>query len=330
MSIPQTQQAVVISAAGGPDVLQISSQPMPMPGPGQILIKVAAAGVNRHDCNQRTTGPAYGGSPIPGLEVSGQIIAADDLATQARIGETVCALVQGGGYAEYVVADSALALPAPDGLDLIEAAAIPEALFTAWYNFFTLMKLEKEEFALIHGGTSGVGHLALQAMSALGYRVIATSGSDEKVAAAKVFGAFAAFSYKDPELVQKVKDATQGQGVGALLDMSAGAHLTSDLDMMAPGGRIAHLSGGGGKSLTLPLRQVMAKQLWVTGSLLRPLAQAKKALIADQLRRDVWPLLGRSVRPAIAHEFPLAKAAESHREMEKNGHIGKIMLNVAG
>lgn len=330
MSIPQTQQAVIISAAGGPDVLQISSQPVPAPGSGQVLIKVAAAGVNRHDCNQRAAGPAYGGSPIPGLEVSGQIIAAGDKETESRIGEMVCALVQGGGYAQYVVADSALALPRPDGFSSAEAAAIPEALFTAWYNFFTLMKLEKEEFALIHGGTSGVGHLALQAMSALGYRVIATSGSDEKVAAAKAYGAFAAFSYKDTELSQKVKEATKGQGIGALLDMSAGAHLTIDLEMMAPGGRIAHLSGGGGKSLTLPLRQIMAKQLWVTGSLLRPLAQAKKAVIAEQLRREVWPLLGRSVRPTIARELPLREAAESHREMEKNSHIGKIMLTLAG
>lgn len=328
MSIPQTQQAVIISAAGGPDVLQISSQPVPLPSPGQVLIRVAAAGVNRHDCNQRATGPAYGGSPIPGLEVSGQIVAGGDNMTEDRIGETVCALVQGGGYAEYVVADNALALPAPESFNPVEAAAIPEALFTAWYNFFTLMKLEKSEFALIHGGTSGVGHLALQAMSALGYKVIATSGSDGKVNAATSFGAVAAFSYNDPELAEKVKDATKGQGIGALLDMSAGAHVAVDLEMMAPGGRIAHLSGGGGKALTLPLRQVMAKQLWVTGSLLRPLAQSKKAVIAKQLRRDVWPLLGRSVRPMIAHRFPLAEAAAAHREMEKNSHIGKIMLTI--
>lgn len=329
MSIPDTQTAVIITAAGGPDVLQVVPQPVPKPGPGQVLMRVIAAGVNRHDCNQRTTGPAYGGSPIPGLEVSGEIVAAGDKATGARVGEHVCALVQGGGYAEYVVADSALALSAPEGLNPVEVAAVPEALFTAWYNFFTLMKLEKTEFALIHGGTSGVGHLALQAMSTLGYRVIATSGTDDKCASALQFGAVAAFNYKDPDLAQKVKDATKGQGIGALLDMSAGAHIAADLEMMASGGRIAHLSGGGGKALTLPLRQVMAKQLWVTGSLLRPLAQAKKALIAEQLKRDVWPLLGGSVRPTIAHEFTLPDAAESHREMEKNSHIGKIMLVIA-
>lgn len=329
MSIPETQTAVIITAAGGPDVLQIAPQPVPKPGPGQVLIKVVGAGVNRHDCNQRSTGPAYGGSPIPGLEVSGEIVAAGDKVAEERLGEQVCALVQGGGYAGYVVADNALALPVPAGFSPVEAAAIPEALFTAWYNFFTLMKLEQSEFALIHGGTSGVGHLALQAMSALGYRVIATSGTDDKCAAALQFGAVAAFSYKDPDLAQKVKDATKGQGVGALLDMSAGAHIAADLEMMASGGRIAHLSGGGGKALTLPLRQLMAKQLWVTGSLLRPLAQAKKALIAEQLKRDVWPLLGNTVRPTIAREFTLPDAAEAHREMEKNGHIGKIMLAVA-
>jgi NADPH:quinone reductase len=326
MSIPETQQAVIITAAGGPEVLQVTTQPVPKPGPSQVLIKVSAAGVNRHDCNQRTSGPAYGGSPIPGLEVSGQIVAAGNEVNEARGGETVCALVQGGGYAEYVVADSALALSAPERLNPIEAAAIPEALFTAWYNFFTLMKLQKDEYALIHGGTSGVGHLALQAMSALGYRVIATSGTDEKCAAALKFGAAAAFSYKDPELAQKVKDATNGQGIGALLDMSAGAHVATDFEMMAPGGRIVHLSGGGGKALTLPLRQVMAKQLWVSGSLLRPLAQARKAVIAEQLREEVWPLLGRAVRPTISHEYSLNEAASAHREMEKNSHIGKIML----
>lgn len=328
MSIPKTQQAVIITAAGGPDVLQISTQPVPEPGVGQLLIKVEAAGVNRHDCNQRTTGPAYGGSLIPGLEVSGQVVAAGSGA-EGRIGEQVAALVQGGGYAEYVVADSALALSAPVGLNAVETAAIPEALFTAWFNFFTLMKLQKDEFALIHGGTSGVGHLALQAMSALGYRVIATCGTDDKCVAARKFGAIASFSYKDADLAHKVRDATGGQGIGALLDMSAGAHVAADLEMMAPGGRIAHLSGGGGKALTMPLRQIMAKQLWVTGSLLRPLAQAKKAVIAEQLHRDVWPLLGTSVRPAIAHEFSLAEAAASHAEMEKNSHIGKIMLVVA-
>lgn len=328
MSIPQTQRAIAITAAGGPDVLQMSSQPVPVPGLGQVLIKVAAAGVNRHDCNQRMAGPAYGGSPIPGLEVSGHIVAAGDDTGKARIGEYICALIQGGGYAEYIVADAALVLPVPQGFGPVEAAAVAEALFTAWYNFFTLMKLQKEEIALIHGGTSGVGHLALQAMSALGFRVIATAGTDAKCAAALTFGAMAAFNYNDADLAKKVMDATQDQGIGALLDMSAGAHMTADLEMMAQGGRMAHLSGGGGKSLTLPLRQIMSKQLWVTGSLLRPLALAKKVVIAEQLRRHVWPLLGKTVQPTIAHTFPLADAAASHREMERGSHIGKIILVV--
>jgi len=326
MSIPETQKAVIIAAAGGPDVLQVSSQPVPKPGVGQVLIKVAAAGVNRHDCNQRQAGPVYGGSPIPGLEVSGHIVAAGDAVSKSREGEHVCALVQGGGYAEYVVAEAALAMPVPGNLDPLEAAAIPEALFTAWYNFFTLMKFQKGEFGLIHGGTSGVGHLALQALSALGFRVIATAGTEQKCAAAKKFGAMAAFNYRSPDLAQKVMDVTNGQGVNTLLDMSAGAHTAADIKMMAPGGRIAHLSGGGGKELTLPLRQVMAKQLWVTGSLLRPLAQAKKAVIARQLQQEVWPMLGQRIRPTIAYQFPLSEAAASHREMEKNSHIGKIIL----
>lgn len=329
MSIPDTQTAVVITAAGGPDVLELSQQAVPRPGLGEVLIKVDAAGVNRHDCNQRAAGPAYGGSPIPGLEVSGTIVSLGEGVSDVRLGERVAALVQGGGYGEYVVADGALALPAPDGFTAQEAAAVPEALFTAWYNFFTLMKLQHSEFALIHGGTSGVGHLALQAMSALGYKVIATSGSGDKCAAAAKFGAYATFNYNDPDLAKMVVAATGGKGIGALLDMSAGAHLNADLEMMAPGGRIAHLSAGGGKALMVPLRPVMAKQIWITGSLLRPLHLRQKTAVAQMLKNEVWPLLGKSVRPKIAHEFALADASRAHRDMEKNRHIGKIVLTVA-
>jgi NADPH:quinone reductase-like Zn-dependent oxidoreductase len=191
------------------------------------------------------------------------------------------------------------------------------------------MRLQREEFALIHGGTSGVGHIALQALSALGYRVLATAGNARKIKAARGFGAFASFSYKDADLAAKVMDATGGAGIGALLDMSAGAHLAADLEMMAPDGRIAHLSAGGGGVLNVPLKALMAKRISITGSLLRPLALARKTEVAAMIERDVAPLLGGKVRPAIACEFPLEDAAAAHREMEKGSHIGKIVLRVA-
>ena len=249
--------------------------------------------------------------------------------TGLDIGAPVMALLQGGGYAEYAVADVALTMPVPEGLSMTEAAAVPEALFTAWWNFFFLMQLRPDEFALMHGGTSGVGHLALQAMSALGYGVLATCGSADKIAAAKRFGARDAFNYNDTELAAKVLDATGGQGISALLDVSAGAHLDADLEMMAPDGRIAHLSGGGGAALSVPLKKLMAKRISITGSLLRPLALARKTQVAQMIRRDVWPLLGTQVRPALAAVLPLSDAAQAHLEIEKGHHVGKIVLAVS-
>lgn len=327
MDVPEFQQEVYITGPGGPKTLQIRRQPTPRPGPGKVLIKVAAAGVNRHDCNQRAQGAAHDGTLVPGLEVCGEVVMLGEGAGDSLAGKRVMALVQGGGYAQYANADQALVLPAPDGLSDAEAASLPEALFTAWYNFFLLMKLDRGGFGLIHGGTSGVGHVALQAMSALGYRVLATAGTDEKVAAAKRFGAFEALNYNDPALADKVRAATGGHGIDALLDLSAGAHIDADLAMMASGGRIAHLSGGSGKAITVPLRNLMARQIWITGSLLRPLALASKALLADMLRRDVLPLFDQgAIRPHITARFPLAEAWRAHHMMEQNSHIGKIVL----
>ena len=328
MTIPKTQTAIVITGKGGPDVLVPETIAVPVPGPGQLLIRVAAAGINRHDVHQRAGGLHSDGTPVPGLEVCGTIAAIGPDGDQRRIGERVMALVQGGGYGQYVVASDVLVLPAPDGLSDIEAAGFPEAAFTAWWNFFHLMTLGKDQFALIHGGTSGVGHIALQAMSALGYRVIATAGTEAKIAAAKGFGAHEAFSYRDAELAAKVLEATAGQGVSALLDVSAGAHLDQDLKMMAMDGQIAHLSGGGGATLGLPLREIMAKRLRVMGSLLRPLPLDRKAPVSEDLRRDVLPLLGGKVRPVIAATFDFRDAAAAHTAMEANDHIGKIILKV--
>jgi putative PIG3 family NAD(P)H quinone oxidoreductase len=332
MALPDTQTAIVITAAGGPEVLQPQTLAVPQPGDGQVLIRVRAAGINRHDVHQRSGGRHSDGTAVPGLEVCGTIAAVgagvDPARIGARIGDRVMALVQGGGYGQYVVANAPLVLPAPDSLSDVEAAGFPEAAFTTWWNFFHLMSLTKDGFALFHGGTSGVGHIALQAMSALGYRVIATAGSAKKVAAAKDFGAHEAFSYRDPDLADKVMAATGGQGITCLLDVSAGAHLAQDIRMMAPDGQIAHLSGGGGADLAIPLRDIMAKRIRITGSLLRPLPLDRKTAVAEDLRRDVLPLLGTRVRPAIAATFDLADAARAHAAMEENAHIGKIMLSV--
>ena len=327
MTIPEFQLEIYIAAPGGPETLQVRQQPTPRPGPGKVLIKVGAAGVNRHDCNQRAQGAAHDGTPVPGLEVCGTVVMLGEGTDAGLSGKRVMALVQGGGYAQYAIAEQALVLPAPDGLSDAEAAALPEALFTAWYNFFVLMKLDRDGFGLIHGGTSGVGHVALQALSALGYRVLATAGTDEKVAAAKRFGAFEALNYNDPALADKARAVTGGHGIDALLDLSAGAHIDADLAMMASGGRIAHLSGGSGKAITVPLRVLMARQIWITGSLLRPLALARKTLLADMLRRDVMPLFDQgAIRPHIAARFPLTEAWRAHDMMERNSHIGKIVL----
>ena len=326
--IPQLQQAVLITAAGGPEVLQLRSVPVPSPAAGEVLIKVAAAGINRHDCNQRRVGPAYDPNPVPGLEVAGTIVAVGNGVPDSRLGEPVAALVQGGGYADYVTAASALSLPAPPGLSFVEAAALPEALFTAWFNFFDLLRLQPGERVLIHGGTSGVASLAIPALAARGFAIFATCGSDRKCAAAMRFGARAAFNYHEAGLADQVKAATGGHGVDVILDVSAGAHLAADIAMLAVGGRIGHLSAGGGKELGIPLRTLMAKRISVTGSLLRPLELERKVAVAKTLMRDVWPLIGVAVRPTVAAIFPLAEAADAHHALERNDHIGKIILQV--
>lgn len=327
--LPDFHTSILISEAGGPEVLRSAQVPLRNPGSRQVLIRISAAGINRHDCLQRAAGIHHDGNPVPGLEASGVVVALGHDVTELEIGAPVMALLQGGGYAEYAVADVALTMPVPDGISMTEAAALPEALFTAWWNYFFLMRLQPNEFALMHGGTSGVGHLALQAMSALGYGVLATCGSADKVTAAKRFGARDAFNYNDPELTAKVIDATNGRGISALLDVSAGAHFEADLEMMAPDGRIAHLSGGGGSALNVPLKKLMAKRISITGSLLRPLALERKTQVAQKIRRDVWPLLGAQVRPELAAVLPLLDAAQAHLEMEKGQHVGKIVLAVS-
>ncbi|GAN81449.1 NAD(P)H-quinone oxidoreductase [Acidocella aminolytica] len=327
-TLPLVQDGIIITAAGGPDVLHATRLPVPVPGPGEVLVRVAAAGVNRHDCNQRRMGPSYDPNPVPGLEVSGIIVALGEGVPQTRLGERVAALVQGGGYAQYALGPAELALPVPEGLTLTEAAALPEALFTAWFNFFDVLRLRPGERVLIHGGTSGVASLAIPALTACGYEVFATCGNARKCEAAIGFGARAAFDYHASDLAARVKGATGGHGVDVILDVSAGAHLAKDLEMLAPDGRIGHLSAGGGKLLEVPLRTLMAKCLSITGSLLRPLPLTRKRVVAEQVRREVWPLLGTQVRPVIAATFPLLDAAAAHAAIEQGEHVGKILLTV--
>jgi len=329
--LPHHHHAIIITAPGGPEVL-VEEPLWPVPldlGPQDVLIEVAAAGINRHDCNQRVGGPSRDPNPVPGLEASGRIVATGKNVPKSRLGEAVIALTDGGAYAQYVVTDQELALPLPPGMDWIAGAALPEALFTAWFNFVALMRMAPGETALIHGGTSGVGTIAIQMLRALGHEVFATAGTIAKRNAAVALGCRAAFDYSDPHLSDLVRSATAGRGVDMILDTSAGAHIIQDLASLAQGGRIAFLSAGGGKDLGVPLRTLMAKRASITGAFLRSTPIEIKRRIASELRQRIWPLLGNSIKPCIATVYPLSKAAAAHAQMEQNSHIGKIILEVS-
>lgn len=328
--LPQTQRAILITAPGGPDVLQLQQLPVEQPGPGEVLIEVGAAGVNRHDTGQRRAGPGVARTDVPGLEVSGKIVAVGEGVDQKRIGERVCALIDGGGYAEYALAQEPLCFPVPPGFDDLTAAALPEAMFTVWFNILELGRLQKNEIALIHGGTSGVGSLGIMTLSALGYRVMATCGSAEKCDAARKFGAIAAFDYHASDLAVQIKAAVKEAGIpiGVILDMSTGAHLEDDFEVIGHGGRIIHLTPGANQNISIRVAKLMAKQIWVTGSRLRPLAYERKVVVAGRLREEVWSKFGPGLKPAISATFALDQAAEAHAEMERGRHIGKIMLKV--
>lgn len=325
----RVQQAIVISAPGGPEVLiKNNDWPVPVIGDNEVLIEVMAAGVNRHDCNQRKAGPAHEPNPVPGLEASGCIVACGKSVPARRLGEEVMALTDGGSYAQFVATPSELALAKPNCLDWIPAAALPEALFTTWFNFFDLMQLRPGESALIHGATSGVGSIAGQLLKALGHSVYGTAGTPAKRDAALAFGYDAVFDYNDPDLAKQVRQVTGGRGVDTILDMSAGAHLDADLDMIANDGRIAHLSAGGGKSVSLPLRRMMAKRARITGAFLRATPLRAKIAVARQLEEAVWPILETAVRPRVDASYALEKAADAHRHLEEGQAIGKIMLTL--
>ena len=326
-----SQISVEITQAGGPEVLAVRRRPVPAPAAGELLIAVDAAGINRLDCNQRRRGRSADHSDFPGLEVAGRVVATGPGVTRWSVGDPVAALTDGGGYAEYAIARAECAASIPDDLSFVEAAALPEALFTVWHNFFGVAPLGPGETVLIHGGTSGVGTIAIQLLSALGHPVFVTCGGPDKMAVARELGAVEAFDYRSDDFAAGLLEATRGRGVDVTLDMSGGKHTAASLRALAKGGRIVHLSPGGGADLVAPLREIMAKEAKITGSLLRPLPDREKAAINEQLRKVAWPLVAAGrVRPVIHAVVPLADAARAHSLMEAGEHIGKIVLITQG
>jgi NADPH:quinone reductase len=325
-------RVVEISQFGPPDVLKIAERPRPQPGKGEVLIRVVAAGVNRPDVVQRygKYPPPPGASDVPGLEVAGHIAAVGEGVVQWQEGEAVCALVSGGGYAEYCVAPQAQCLRPPSRLSLVEAAAIPETFFTVWTNVFERGRLQGGETILIHGGTSGIGTTAIQLAAAFGARVFATAGSDEKVAACQQLGAAVAVNYRTTDWVPLFREATAGRGVDVVLDIVGGEYVSRNLEVLAVEGRLVQIAFLKSSKVEIDLMQVMRRRLTITGSTLRPRSPEEKGAIARQLSQHVWPLFeSGTVRPVIHAEFPLERAADAHRMMEESRHIGKIVLSVS-
>lgn len=322
---------IEIIAPGGPDVLKPVERPDPVPGPGDVLIRVAAAGVNRPDVLQRRGAypPPPGASDIPGLEVAGTIAAIGAGVSGWSLGDAVCALVSGGGYASMCVAPAPQCLRPPTSLDLVAAAAIPETFFTVWTNVFDRGRLRAGETALFHGGTSGIGTTAIQLAAARGATVFATAGSDEKVRACESLGARRAINYRTQDFVEAIRELTGGNGVDLILDIMGGAYVNRNLAALAVDGRVVQIGLMGGESATVDLRRVLGRRLTLTGSTLRPRSVEEKGEIAAALAREVWPLLeaGR-VKPIVCKTFPLADAAAAHQLMESSEHIGKIVLTV--
>ncbi len=334
MTLPASMNFIAAAGAGGPEVLQAATGPLPVPAADEVLIRVLAAGVNRPDVQQRLGlyPPPPGASPVLGLEVAGEVVAAGAAVAQHRIGDRVCALTNGGGYAEYCTAPAVQALPWPRGFDALRAAALPETYFTVWANVFMRGRLAAGESLLVHGGTSGIGVTALQLAKAFGATVYATAGSDEKVAACLKLGADAAINYRTQDFLAEIQRLTGKRGVDLVLDMVGASYFPRNLRCLALDGRLVIIAFlGGSKVETLDLMPIMTKRLTVTGSTMRPRSTAQKGAIAEALRAQVWPLLdeGRCL-PVIHQVFPLAEAAAAHALMESSAHIGKIMLSVAG
>ncbi len=331
VTIPKNMQFVDIVQPGEPEVLQLASCPVPDVGTGQLLIRVSAAGVNRPDILQRKgmypVPPSA--SPIPGLEVCGKVVASGDGASKFAPGEQVCALVNGGGYAEYVAAPEGQCLPVPAGLSAVEAAALPETFFTVWTNVFDRGALQPGESFLVHGGSSGIGTTAIQLAKAYGATVFATAGSKEKCAACEKLGAKLAVNYREQDFVEVIREATDGKGVDVILDMVGGDYVPRNVDLAALHGRVVIIATLRGRQADLNIGPIMLKCLVVTGSVLRPRTDAEKAAIADSLLEHAWPLIeSGKVKPVIHSVFPLKDAAKAHALMESGEHIGKIVLNL--
>lgn len=329
--IANEMRVVEIAAPGGPEQLKIAKRPVPQPGAREVLVRVAAAGVNRPDVMQRQGRypPPAGASDIPGMEIAGEIVALGAGVSGLSIGDQITALLAGGGYAEYAVAAAPLCLPVPRGLTQVEAAALPETYFTVWTNVFDRGRCKAGDKVLIHGGTSGIGTTAIQLATAMGARVYATAGSDDKARACERLGAVRGINYRTEDFVEVVLQDTGGKGVDVILDMVGGDYFDRNLQVAAIEGRLVIIAMLKGSRAELKLNTLLTKRLTVTGSTLRSRTVDEKAAIADAVRRNVWPLLesGR-VRPVIHATFPLAEAAAAHTLMESSNHIGKIILIV--
>lgn len=323
--------AIAIREPGGPDVLVPVERPVPVPGPGEVLIKVQAAGVNRPDVLQRQGRytPPPGVTDIPGLEVAGTIAAVGDDVRGWAVGDPVCALLAGGGYAEYAVAPAPQCLPIPAGLDALQAAGLPEVMFTVWTNVFERGRLVEGESILIHGGSSGIGTAAIQLARARGARVFATAGSEEKCRACERLGAEQCINYRDEDFVASIRALTGDRGVDVVLDMVGGDYMQRNIDVLAVEGRLVQIAQLGGYRSTISTIPILQRRLTITGSTLRPRTIAEKGRIANAVREHVWPLVeGGQIRVLVHQTFPLRDAAEAHRVMESSVHVGKLMLRV--
>lgn len=329
--LPTEMMQIAIAAPGGPEMLIPQTVPVPVPAAGEVLIRVVAAGVNRPDVLQRAGAypPPPDASPIPGLEVAGTIAALGSAVTRWRIGDAVCALVNGGGYAEFALAPAGQVLPVPAGLDPAAAAGLPETCFTVWTNVFERGRLRAGERLLVHGGTSGIGTTAIQMAKARGAIVYATAGGPDKVAACRALGADAAIDYRSQDFVAEIKALTGGAGVDVILDMVGGDYIARNLRCLAVEGRLVQIAFLQGAKAEIDFAPLMVKRQTITGSTLRPRSPADKAAIAAALEAEIWPLVtAGQLRPRIHARFPLTEAAAAHRLMESSAHIGKILLGV--
>jgi len=329
--LPKTMIAMGFDAPGGPEVFRPETLPVPVPGPDQLLIRTAFAGVNRPDVIQRQGfyPPPPGASPIPGLELAGEVVALGEGVDPAMLGRKVCALVPGGGYAEFALAHHRHCLPVPEGLSLAEAAALPETLFTVWHNVFERGWAKEGETLLVHGGTSGIGSMAIMLGKLFGLTVITTCGSEAKCAAARDIGADLAIDYRAQDFVAEVRAFTGGKGVEIVLDMVAGEYVPRNLQCLAEDGRHVTIAVLGGAKAEINMAALMVRRATLTGSTLRPRSDVFKALLAREIAENAWPLVGEgALRPVMDRIFPLAEASAAHARMEAGEHIGKIVLEV--